>query len=519
MAKKVIWSINAQKDRTSIFSYWNNRNKYILTMSAVRLSLFSSFLLLLVACNPRGNNSHIPKDQDAITLNNFINQPGLENASIGILVVDANSGEKVIAHNSATSLVPASTLKIVTSASALETFGPKHTFKTLLAYTGKISEARTLNGDLVLLGSGDPAFMSMLFKDHYGNVFKNMLQEIRGAGIRWINGNVVGDASYFGQQQIPDTWIWEDIGNYYGSSAYGLNIYDNTYTITFRTEEAGSQAQITKIEPDLPWLKFENHVTAANNGGDNAYIYGSYFSDKRIIKGTIPKNRKSFSIKGSIPDPAFLAANQLLSKIKENGVGVSGNATSNYSEEKISNHQHLLEIKSPPLSEIIYQLNMKSINLYAETLLLHLAKTKGRNCTTEEGCKTLSTFWKNKGMDISGLYLEDGSGLSRANAVTAKQLVFVLQYMKTESKYSKSFLRSLPVAGKSERLKDFGLETELVGKLRAKSGYMSRVMGYAGYLTTESGSELAFAIIVNNYNCTNAEMRKMLEHFLSDLGR
>jgi D-alanyl-D-alanine carboxypeptidase/D-alanyl-D-alanine-endopeptidase (penicillin-binding protein 4) len=162
---------------------------------------------------------------------------------------------------------------------------------------------------------------------------------------------------------------------------------------------------------------------------------------------------------------------------------------------------------------------MKSINLYAETLLLHLAKAKEGNCTVESGCKALSTFWKNKGMDISGLHLEDGSGLSRANVITTEQLVFVLQYMKTKSEYSESFLRSLPVAGTSGSLKSFGLGTNLVGNLRAKSGYMSRVMSYAGYLTTESGQQLAFAVMINNYNCTNSEMRKMLEGFLASICR
>ena len=483
-------------------------------MSDTKFILFFSFALLISSCNQLGESNYSQKETNVPALNNFISQPGLENASIGILVVDLKTGKSVVEHNSATSLVPASTLKIVTSATALETFGPGHTFKTLLVYTGQISEARTLNGDLILLGGGDPTFMSMLFKDHYDNIFKNMLQEVKGAGIRWINGNVVGDASYFGQQQIPDTWIWEDIGNYYGSPAFGLNIYDNTYSITFKTENAGSQAQITKIKPNLPWLKFENYVTSANNNRDNAYIYGSFLSDKRIIKGTIPKNRESFSIKGSIPNPAFLAAHQLLSKLEKNGIGVSGDVLSNYSEGKISKLQYLFEIESPPLSDIIFRLNMKSINLYAETLLLHLAKMKNGNCTVESGCKALSTFWEDKGMDISGLHLADGSGLSRANAITAEQLVFVLQYIKTESNYNESFLRSLPVAGTSGSLKSFGLGTGLVGNLRAKSGYMSRVMSYAGYLTTESGQQLAFAVIVNNYNCTNSEMRKVLEEFL-----
>ena len=484
-------------------------------MSNTKLILFFCFAILISSCNPQREKNHPPKETDTKTINNFINQKSLNNASIGILVVDVKSGKNVLEHNSATSLVPASTLKLLTSAAALETFGSEHTFKTVLTYDGQISENGRLNGNIVIRGLGDPTFLSALFDEHYGNVFEDFVNAIEEAGIKSISGNVVGDISYFGQQQIADTWIWEDIGNYYGSPAYGLNIYDNTYFMTFKTDEAGSAAHLIKIDPPMPWLKFENHVTAANNNRDNAYIYGSYLSDQRVIKGTIPKNRKSFTIKGAIPDPAFLAAHQLLSKLEENGVYVSGDPVSDYKPGKLPHSQLLLEIESPPLSDIIFQLNMKSINLYAETLLLHLAKTKDGDCSIESGCGALSTFWGEKGMDISGLYLEDGSGLSRANAITAEQLVFVLQYMQTKSKYSESFLRSLPVAGKSGSLRNFGSGTNLENKLKAKSGYMSRVMCYAGYLTTEPDQQLVFAIMVNNYNCTNAEMRRLLENLLS----
>jgi len=473
-------------------------------------------LILLSACNPIEQTNDTDGNINAITLNTFINQPSLKNASIGFYAVDLNSGETVLEHNSSISLVPASTLKILTSAAALETFGPDHRFKTTLAYTGNISEGRTLNGNIILQGGGDPTFLSPRFEKHYKNAIKNMVQEIQNSGIRWINGNVVGDGSYFGLPQIPDTWIWEDMGNYYGSPAFALNVFDNTYSLTFKTGSAGSLSSITNTNPELPQLKFENRVTAADNKQDNAYIYGSYLSNKRVIKGTIPENRKSFSIKGSIPDPAKIAAHQIFAALKTKGIGISGEARSNYDESKQAKFQPLLEINSPPLSEIIEQLNMKSINLYAETMLLHLGKKANKKCSVEAGCESLKTFWENTGMDISGLYLEDGSGLSRANAITPEQLVFVLQHMH-QSKNDKSFKQSLPIAGKSGTLKSFGKNTILEGKLKAKSGYMSRAMSYTGYLTTESGEELAFAVMVNNYNCSNSEMRKILEELLVSL--
>jgi len=482
-------------------------------MACIRITVFIGLLILISACSPRPDSKTnsgftIPK-----TVKKFITNPSLENASVGILFVDLNSGENILDYNSTLSLVPASTLKILVSAAALETFGPDHQFITTLAYSGKISEGRTLNGNLLIKGDGDPAFLSTRFEKHYQSAVNDMVQEVQNMGIRWINGNIIGDGSYFGLPQIPDTWIWEDIGNYYGSPAFGLNIFDNTYTITFKTGKAGSRSGIINVEPEVSGLTFKNRVTAANNNRDNAYIYGSYLSNQRVISGTIPENRKSFSIKGSIPDPAFVAAHQLFTELKENGIGISGESISNYDESMRPETQTLIEIPSPPLSEIIEQLNMKSINLFAETMLLHLAKTFKKECSVEAGCESLQTFWEDAGMDISGLYLEDGSGLSRANAITAEQLVFVLQHMH-RNKNRESFIRSLPVAGKSGTLKSFGKNTVLKDNLVAKSGYMSRVLNYTGYLSTNTGKDLAFALMVNNYNCTNSEMRKLMEELL-----
>jgi len=482
-------------------------------MSTTRFVLFIGLILLISACNPQEESNQRTANFESGIIHDFINQPGLENASIGIFVVDLMSDEIVFEYNSKTSLVPASTLKILTSAAALETFGSDHTFKTTLAYSGKISEGRTLNKNLILMGGGDPVFLSPLFEDHYDNTINEMVQEVQSSGIRWINGNVVGDGSYFGSPQIPDTWIWEDIGNYYGAPAYGLNIYDNTYEVIFETKESGTKAKLKNISPVLPWLKFESKVIAAENNRDNAYIYGSNLSKNRLITGTIPQNRKSFMIKGSIPDPAIVAARQLLSGLKESGIGLSGEAASNYSEGKHTRLHKLLEIESPPLSDIIFQLNIKSINLYAEALLLHLAKKESKNCSIEDGCKALTRFWENTGMNTSGLHLEDGSGLSRANAISAEQLVFVLKHMHKNGKQSESFIRSLPQAGFSGSLKSFGKGTNLEGNLKAKSGYISRVLNYTGYLASESGQELAIAVMVNNYNCSNSEMKKMLEEF------
>lgn len=473
-------------------------------------------LLLMESCGqkPERKPVEMPQNRNDL-LNGFIGSKALKNASIGIMAMDLTTGKILLDLNSQVSLIPASTQKILISAAALESMGPDHRFKTILEYDGYYGDNGVVHGNLYLRGEGDPAFISPMFNNFYGNVFSKFSEAIENAGITEIDGNVVGDASVFGERRIPGTWVWEDIGNYYGSPAGGLNIYDNSYKIHFRTtNRAGSQAKIIKIDPPMPWLEFDNRVVAASDNRDNAYIYGSFYTDKRIIRGTIPKGRSEFIIKGSIPDPALLAANELINGLKKNQIKVDGIAETLYEKTSSKTRKPITEVVSPPLTEIVDQLNKKSINLYAETLLLHLARLDGGIISISNGCNSLKTFWKNKGMEVEGLFLEDASGLSRYNALSVDKLVFVLNYMKNKSSFSGNFLNSLPIAGVSGSLENFGKGTILENNFKAKSGSMSRVIGYAGYLTTASGKEVAIAILVNNHSCSDAEMRKMIEGLL-----
>ena len=471
------------------------------------------FLSLAISCASQPAKETSQPAQDIV--NRFISKPELSSASVGILLADAETGEMIAAHNPDKSLIPASIQKLLITATALETFGTGHTFTTSLFYSGHIDDDGTLHGDVMIRGGGDPALGSERFTGHYGDVIAQMAGAIRQAGIRRIEEKIVGDGSYFGRPLIPDTWIWEDIGNYYGGPAYGLNIFENTYRLTFSSGAPGSLTRITGVEPSLPGIEFENFVTAASNNRDNAYIYGSYLSPNREVRGTIPAHRESFTIKGSVPDPPHLAASLLNKALEEGEIPVSGVPESLWEETYKKNLTKLLDIYSPPMSEIVNQLNTKSINLYAETLLFHLAKAENESVSVEAGCRALTDFWSSRGMDTTGLFLQDASGLSRANAITPSQMAFLLRYMKNQSPVSEAFMASLPASGISGSLKSF--LPEQAGKFVAKSGYMSRVLNYAGYLETASGKNLVVVLIVNNYSGSGSEMRKLWEGMVEEV--
>ncbi len=441
------------------------------------------------------------------------NAPELKNASLGISVMEAGTGKVVVETDPQLSLVPASLLKIITSAAALEILGPHYRFETRIDHSGEIDkETGTLKGNLIIVGGGDPALGSLYFKDHYlkNHFLDQWVKAVRDKGIKKIEGDIVADASVYEKQMIPNTWVWEDLGNYYGAGACGLSVYDNMYEITLQSGLAGSDCPILKITPEVPGLEIENTVKSSTVNRDMAYVFGSPFDSKRVIKGTIPENRKSFTIKASLPDPPFLLAHQLKQKLEENNISTGGIAKASYSSCKTG--KIIRNTVSPPLKDIVKVLNHESVNLFAEHLCKHLAYIETGNGNTKQGLETIRKFWIKQGIGTDGMHLADGSGLSRFNAVTARQLTEILYFM-NQSGESEVFRQSLPAVGNGT-LYVFDKEKFPEGSLQAKSGSMTRVRAYAGFLKTVSGKELIFTVVLNNFSCSQTEAIRKIEELL-----
>lgn len=446
----------------------------------------------------------------------------LKNASISFYAFDLDSNRIISGISSSRSLVPASTMKLITTATALEMMGSGKRFSTTIKYSGEIDTNCVLNGNIYIVGGGDPALGSHRYGRHYGDFLGKWATAILNLGIDSINGRVIGDASIFSEQMIPPTWIWGDLGNYYGAGPCGLSIYENRCTLSLISGKKGDSTYISCVKPYIPNLEFDNYVKGVVTNKDQSYIYGAPYQEERIIKGGIPVNQKEFDVDGSIPDPTYLAAFELDMKLREIGVKLSNTASTlrkikatsvGFPKEK---RRIVTTTRSPSLSSLISATNMHSINLYAEHLMNQIGVYKYRHGATGSGTTATYQFWKSKGLDVDGFYVNDGSGLSRFNGVTAKQLVGILKIM-YESKNYKIFLKSLPVAGKSGTLINVGKGTAAKGRVMAKSGTMTRVKSYAGYVKTKSKKNVAFAIIANNYNCSAREMRKKMEKVMIKL--
>lgn len=481
----------------------------------MRFILFSTILIIFT--NSFGQTTSSLKEE----LNNLLLDVALKNASISFSAIDVNTRQVIAELNPLQSVVPASVTKLITTATALEILGGNFQFTTSIYYNGTIDTVnRVLNGNIVIKGGGDPALGSNRFEKHYGSFMTDWALAVKALGIDSINGKVIGDASYFSEQMIPSTWIWGDLGNYYGAGASGLSIYENTCTVDFVSGNSnGDSTFISCIKPFVPDLEIENLVKSKNTYKDESYFFGGPYQNNKMVKGGIPLNKKDFSVKSSLPDPAFLTSYELTLELKNNGVGVAEqNSTSRIEKDEATSKSEVLitALKSPRLIELIKLTNHYSINLYAEHFMNQIGVSKYGSGETESSTQATQEFWKQKGIDVSGMYLNDGSGLSRFNSYHAKQLVDILIYMKASKNYEQ-FYSSLPILGESGTVRNLGVNSAAKGNVRAKSGYMTRVRSYAGYCTTKSNKEIAFALMVNNFNCSPTEMKKKMEKIMIKL--
>lgn len=443
----------------------------------------------------------------------------LVHASVSLCVADARSGDVLIDYNSGISLTPASVMKLITTAAALELLGPKYTFNTRLGYTGTIKKTfGRLKGNIIILGGGDPALGSKYFTGHYEGFIDNWIAEIKKLGIKRIRGKVITDDSYFDYLPVPAKWLWEDEGNYYGAGAYGLSVFDNTYEIHFTTFSDSSAPAMKEVVPAECRFQLSSFLIASGNE-DNGNVFAAPYSTGGWLAGKIPVNQLDFILKASIPDPPLLLSKILNEKLKASGIKISGDPTTCRAEQNLKPGKIIpvAEINSPPLSQIISVLNHESVNLFAEHLIKELGKKFRNTGSTEAGSEVITEFLKNSGIDTNGMFIEDGSGLSPLNAINTREIVRLLVYMKNKGKYFSEYFSSLPDAGKNGTIKNYFKDPLFDSNLKAKSGSMTRVRSFAGYFTTKSGKNMAFSIIINNYSGTSTNIISGIEENIREL--
>ncbi|MDB4284360.1 D-alanyl-D-alanine carboxypeptidase/D-alanyl-D-alanine-endopeptidase [Akkermansiaceae bacterium] len=422
-----------------------------------------------------------------VALEAFLKSPSLRTASVGLCIVPLEGDEGMMEHHADLALIPASTLKAVTTATALQILGTEHRFVTRLLRDGD---------DVVVKGGGDPT-LSMSSPEAE---FPGWLAALKEAGMTEIKGDLVMDSSHFGSRVVPNSWPWGDVGNYYGSGAWGLSYHLNSYGVTFKPRKVGAPAKLVGTYPKPPGVRFENFMRTGSPGsGDQGYAYGGPDAEVVSFRGTVPGGRSAFTIKGALPNPPLSCGEGFKRYLLKEGFPVAG-------EVKISigKGEEIHRQEGPSLEKLVTATNHRSVNLYAEALMQDLG-----------GLSVMKKHWAAQGVDLTGMVLHDGSGLSPRNSITPRQLAEILKRAQ-EHETGALFEKSLPMAGRSGTLVSFGNGSAIAGRVRAKSGGMSRVKTYAGYLTKKSGKRYAFTLMTNNYvSSPKAAMVKFLSAQIS----
>lgn len=415
----------------------------------------------------------------------------IKHALVSVYAVRCDTGEVLISENCDLSMTPASCMKTVTTASALHLLGINSRFETHLEYDGSIDDKNVLHGNIYIRGGGDPCLGSdrIVGNPSWKEQLTIWVKAIQKLGIDKIQGKIIVDATKWEKALAVPSWSWEDLGNYYGAGASSLSFHENCYSIFFRPgSKIGQPATILRTDPPLASLTIQNEVkTGPEGSGDCACIYGSEYSSIQCVRGTVPLGIDEFSIKGAIPDPATFCADLLAKELQKAKVVV---------EEKVVEQQiqrtNIHTTYSPTIREIVYWTNQESINLYAEHLLKRMGEVVCGEGSTVSGIKAVTDFLASQNINLDGFKMADGSGLSRKNLITTRQIVEMLLKMKKSNLFP-VFFESLP---------------QKENHIRAKSGSMSLIKGYVGYT-----DKIAFAIIINqclNYQAMQEKINVLL---------
>jgi D-alanyl-D-alanine carboxypeptidase/D-alanyl-D-alanine-endopeptidase (penicillin-binding protein 4) len=462
--------------------------------------LFIFYLLFI-------GNIQLAGQTQSAALSTFLQSDILKHAAVSLKAFDLTTGKTIVSYNENMALTPASNMKLVTTATALDLLGENFYYETPVVYDGFIQDS-ILKGNLYVKGSGDPTLGSEFIEGDKEFFLKEWLIAINKAGIKCISGNIIVSDHLFGYDGISPKTLWEDMGNYYAPGIYGISVFDNMYRVYLQSFAPGSETTVLFTEPAMDKIRFTNEIKASESNRDESFISGIPFSNARRLYGSIPANRSSFTIKGDIPDPGLFLAQYFCSYLKKNGLEVTGKATTFRLNPVFPEKEKFLgSVRSNHLAAIVRVINVHSNNHYAEALYKELSLLRNIK---------FADYWKEKGLDSNALIMFDGSGMSPLNAVSASFLVDLLIYMDHKTGRSGAFLQSLPLAGKEGTVASFLKNTSLAGKAHLKSGSITNVQSYSGYI--EKGSKrYAISLIINNFTGKRADLKKQIEKLLSGL--
>ena len=468
-----------------------------------------SILLAIVAALPL--MAYTPQE----AVNKFVSHSSLRYASLGVQVIDLDSARSIASYRPEQANITASTMKTVVSSAALGLLGPHFRFETPVYLDGELKDG-TFKGDIIIRGLGDPTIGSV-FLPCQANIVQEIIDALHARGIRRIEGSVIGDDSYYSYPYFDEDWDVSDLAYDYGTAVHALNFHDNLMTVNYSLDSRGRLAHST-ITPPVPGVKVVSRCRA--NRGRNAITpYLDYSVPALIITGE--SGAKSYKNTYANPTPAPMLVDSVERALKSNGIRYDHDV--NARDEAHHAERSLLVIhKSPELTEIITSLLDRSDNMFAHALLRAIGardwELKDYDGLPSDldaiGVAAVKNWLELQGIDTEPLFMRDGSGLARANKASVNFFGDMLSMMAHRTFDGVRLCDLMPkAAGRAGKTLKANPLSDLIV---LKSGSMRHVQCFVGYYPADE-PRYAFAVLTNNFNCSQAGIREQIGVFLCDL--
>jgi D-alanyl-D-alanine carboxypeptidase/D-alanyl-D-alanine-endopeptidase (penicillin-binding protein 4) len=452
-------------------------------------------------------------------VNSIARDKNLKGAFFSVKLVNCGTGKTIFEYNPEFKMIPASIQKAITTGIGFVSLGENYTFKTSVYYDGTIAADSVLNGNLYIVGGGDPSLGSENFPESASEIiFDKIAHGLKNTGITTINGRIVADDSYFDgnhstSETVHPSWEWEDIGSYYGTGIHGLNFCENSFTAKI----SGNEFYEIVISPEYPYTNLVmsdivSDITIIHKDSlPNVAPFSSPEANQYIIRGEMPAG-KEIELDCALQNPSVVFEFWLRNYLNYKGIATIYNDI----DPGFNREKHLLmEIESLPYHELAKFTNYVSNNLFADIVFKNISKLKTGESSFSKSAKNMNALLKTLNLNTQNIRIVDGSGLSRQNLMTSG---FMCEYLRAIKFHVPDFHLSLPSPGTDKSTLKYFMSSYSAKnnkeRIFLKSGSMTGVLNYAGYIVNKNGETMCVAIMTNNFLCKTKDIRSKLEQLV-----
>lgn len=437
------------------------------------------------------------------------------NAHWGVLVVHPERGDTLYAYNADKLFVPASNQKLVTGAVALAQLGPDFRTRTAVLARGVVRNG-TLEGDLVLVGRGDPSWSDAAQTDALLPL-RDLADSVLARGIRQVRGRVVVATGHFRGPRLGFGWDWDDLEYAYGAPVDAVLLNEGLARIVVQGAPVAGQPATVQVLPTAAAARVRVELAPTRATPDTAALEAEWDDDARtyVLRGAVAVGQR-IGVRVAMREPARAVATAWLEVLDARGVGVTGGAAAESAAELLRGDT-LAVLPSPPLADVLRFFQKPSQNQLGEQLLRVMGLERGGAGSADSGLAVVRRQLASWGIDSTAAVVRDGSGLSRHNFIAPRAIVRLLDAMHREERWARIFRDALPVAGVDGTLASRLRGTAAQGMVQAKTGYVDRVRSLSGYVTTANGETLLFSALCNNWTTNVRDVERVQDEIVARL--